>query len=187
MKKLLMGSIIAFLFSFLSGCESNKLLTDNVQAMEDKEGFIDPEPSDWARYIKPVREYMYHRTQAVINNDIDILWKKYPDLKDHIDFKQGVNVEKYEVESLNESFDLLDANYNVESYEQIKVKTINDQEVIVLFHGSIVYVRNDFDESGGEHLIKVFLEQKGNHWTVVKTDEYTLPEYKEWFEENKKQ
>jgi hypothetical protein len=64
------------------------------------------------------------------------------------------------------------------------VKTINENEVIVLVHGSIVYLRNDFDESGGEYLIKVFLKQEDKHWTVVKTDEYTLPEYKEWL--NKK-
>jgi hypothetical protein len=101
---------------------------------------------------------MYYKTQAVVNKDINLLWDKYPDLKENIDRKQGVNVETFEVESLNESFDLLDANYNIESYERIKVKTINDNEVIVLVHGSITYLRNDFDESGGEHLIKVFLE-----------------------------
>ena len=78
---------------------------------------------------------------------------------------------------------MLDANYDIESYERIKVKTINENEAIVLVHGSIVYLRNDFDESGGEYLIKVFLEQKDKHWTVVKTDRYTQSEYKEWVNE----
>jgi len=31
--------------------------------------------------------------------------------------------------------------------------------------------------------MKVFLKQNDNQWTVVKTDEFTLPEYKEWLEE----
>ncbi|HHY21163.1 MAG TPA: hypothetical protein GX525_04610, partial [Bacilli bacterium] len=116
-------------------------------------------------------------------NDINILWEKYPSLENNIDRELGVNVEKYEVETLNRSFDLLDANYNIESYERIKVKAIDENEVVVLVHGSIVYLKNDFEESGGECLIEVFLEQKDNHWSVVKTDEYTLPEYKEWIKE----
>ena len=124
-------------------------------------GFVEPEPSDWVKYTKPVREYMYHRTQAVINNDINIIWEKYPELKESIDREKGINVEKNEVESLNQGFDLLDANYNIESYEGIKIKPINDNEVIVLVHGSIVYSRTDFDESDGEYLMKVFLKQKG--------------------------
>lgn len=78
---------------------------------------------------------------------------------------------------------MLDANYNIESNDRIKVKKINDNEVVVLIHGSIIYLRNDFDISGGEYLIKIFLEHKDNHWTVIKTDEYTLPEYKEWMKE----
>lgn len=126
---------------------------------------------------------MYHRTQAVINDDINILFEKYPNLKENIDPEKGINVEKNEVESLNQGFDFVDANYNIESYERIKVKEINDNEVIVLVHGSIVYLRDDFDESGGEYLIKVFLKQNDHQWTVVKTDEYTIPEYKEWLQE----
>lgn len=178
--------MVVLLLSLL-GCQQNTILSDDLNSNKDIEGFAEPEPSDWVKYTKPVREYMYRRTQSVINNDINILWEKYPDLKDNIDREQGVNVEKYEIESLNKGFDLLDANYNIESYERIKVKTVNNNEVIVLVHGSIVYLRNDFDASGGEYLIKVFLKQKENQWTVVKTDEYTIPEYKEWVKEKEKQ
>ncbi|HHY73624.1 MAG TPA: hypothetical protein GX497_10460 [Bacillus bacterium] len=45
---------------------------------------------------------MYYRTQAVIKNDITTLWERYPYLKDNIDRTQGINVEKDEVESLND-------------------------------------------------------------------------------------
>ena len=180
MKKLILGFIMIVILSTLLGCEKNTNQTDNSNEVID---FIEPDSSDWVNFMKPVREYMYYRTQAVLNNDIETLWKKYPDLKNNIDRKQGVNAEKYEVESLNREFYFLGANYNIESYERIKVKTINENEAIVLVHGSIVYLRNDFDESGGEYLIKVFLEQKDKHWTVVKTDEYTQPEFKEWLNE----
>ncbi|MFB4166901.1 hypothetical protein [Virgibacillus sp. JSM 102003] len=176
------GLMVVLLLSLL-GCQQNSVLSDDLNSKKDLQGFVEPEPSDWVKYTKPVREYMYHRTQAVINNDINILWERYPELKENIDSEKGVNVEKNEVESLNHGFDLVDANYNIESYERIKVNAINDNKVTVLVHGSIVYLRDDFDESGGEYLMKVFLKQNDNQWTVEKTDEYTLPEYKEWLQE----
>lgn len=176
-------SLIVILLLSLVGCQQISVLSDDLNSKNDLEGFVEPEPSDWVKYTKPVREYMYHRTQAVIHNDINILWERYPELKEDNDSEKGVNVEKNEVESLNQGFDFVDANYNIESYERIKVKAINDNEVAVLVHGSIVYLRDDFDESGGEYLMKVYLKQNNNQWTVVKTDEYTLPEYKEWLQE----
>lgn len=180
---ILLRSILIVLFVSLIGCQQNTTSTENLTNELEIEGFVEPEPSDWVKYITPVREYMYYRTQAVVNKDIHILWDHYPDLKENIDHKQGVNIEKYEVESLNQNVNLLDANYNIEDYERIKVKSINDNNVEVLIHASMIYLRDDFDESGGEYLIKLFLEHKNNHWTVVKTDEYTLPEYKEWMKE----
>jgi hypothetical protein len=186
MKNFLIGNLIVILLLSLLGCQQNKALLDDTNPNKDIENFIEPEPAEWVKYTKPVREYMYHRTQAVINNDINILWDRYPELKENIDPKKGINVEKNEVESLNQGFELLDANYNIESYERIKVSTINDNEVVVLVHGSIYFLRNDFEESGGEYLMKVFLKQKDNQWNVVKTDEFTLPEYKEWLQEKKK-
>ena len=167
----------------LVGCQQYSAISEDIEPTKDIEGFEEPEQSAWVEFIKPVREYMHHRTRAVLNNDISILWERYPELKENIDFEKGINVEEYEVESLNQGFDLVDANYNIESYERIKVKAINDNEVTVLVHGSIVYLRDDFDESGGEYLMKVFLKQSDNQWIVVKTDEYTLPEYKEWFQD----
>lgn len=186
MKKFHFGSLIAVLLLSSLGCQQNVSLSDDLNSKKDIEGFVEPESSDWVKYTKPVREYMYHKTQAVINNDINIIWERYPESKENIDREKGINVEKNEVESFNQGFDLLDANYNIESYERIKVNAINDNEVIVRVHGSIVYLRNNYDESGGEYLIKVFLKQKNNQWNVVKTDEYTLPEYKEWLQEKNK-
>ena len=170
------------MLAVLAGCQESTAQPDIPK--EDAE-FIEPEPSNWTVYMKPIREYMYYRTQAVLNDDIHILWERYPELQQNMDLKQGVNVENNEVASLNGGFDLLDANYNVESYERIKVKTLTENEVIVLVHGSIGYIRDDFEESGGEYLLKVYLEKKDKRWTVVKTDEYMQSEYKEWVDKNK--
>ena len=177
MKKWFLACVIVVLSVSISGCQQT------VKSAKDN-GFVEPEPSDWVKYNTLIMEYMYHRTQAVLKNDNEILWGKYPELRNNIDVQQGINVESEEVESFNQNFVLLDANYQIESYDRIKVKIINENEVIVLVHGSIFYLRNDFSEAGGEYLIEVFLEREGESWTVVKTDEYTLSEYKDWVSEN---
>lgn len=167
-------------FSLL-GCSTNSEKgVQREEAVANTEGFIEPDSSDWVQYIVPVREYLYYRTNAVLQDNIDVLWKRYPHLKINIDRKTGVNIEKFEVQSLNESFHLIDANFSVEGWERIKIKETNDNQAIVLVHGGIGYLREDFEESGGEILIKLFLEREDDQWIVVKTDEYLLHEYKEW-------
>ncbi|MFX3633849.1 MAG: hypothetical protein ACE3L7_26200 [Candidatus Pristimantibacillus sp.] len=179
MKNYLYGSIVIVILLSLLGCQHDTTQTDHIDTNKDLNGFVELKPSDWVKYIKPIREYMYYRTQATVNKDIDQLWNKYPDLQENINQLQGINIEKFEVEFFKNSFDLLDANYDIEKYGKIKVKFVNDTEVIVLVHGSIEYIRDDFDLSGGEHLIRVFLQQKDKGWTVVKTDEHTMSELKD--------
>ena len=180
MKRFLLVILFIMPLSLLVSCQQ-PTQTENLNAEEDMKDFIEPEPSEWVKYSKIVREYLYYRTQAVVNNDIQILWNQYPSLKADVDINKGINGEKEEMESLNKHFDLIDANYDIESYDRMKVNSIDDQNVVVLVHGSIVYLRKDFDESGGEYVLKIFLEKTNSHWTVVKTDEYTQGEYKEWF------
>lgn len=183
MKKFRLGIFIIFLSLLLVGCQQKLAIPDVLDTKNDVEGFVEPELSDWVQYIKPVREYMYLRTQALLKNDINILWERYPALKEHINLAEGINVEQNELESLNKGHRLVDANYDIENYERIKVKTLNENEVIILVHGSILYLADDFEESGGEFLMQLFLRRNGDNWDVVKTDEYTLPEYKEWVQQ----
>ena len=178
MNKWFAGCLMA---AVLAGCQDSTALPD---APKEEMDFIEPEPSDWAVYMKPIREYMYYRTQAVLNDDIHTLWNRYPELQQNMDPKHGINVELNDVDTLNGGFDLLDANYAIEGYERIKVKMSTDNEATVLVHGSIIYLRDDFEESGGEYLLEVFLKKKESGWTVVKTDEYTQSEYKEWADED---
>ncbi|MFK2824085.1 hypothetical protein QYG89_00050 [Bacillus sp. B190/17] len=187
MRKYLFRILMAVIVFSLVGCQQHAATTVNQNVEEDIDGFIEPEPSDWMKYNKIVMTYMYYRTQAVINNDIHLLWNQYPDLKGDYDLQKGINVEKDEVESLNKGFKLIDANYSIESRDRMKVKVITDEEVIVLVHGGIGYLRNDYIESGGELLTEISLKVKNGRWTVVKTDEYTEPEYKEWLKKKNKQ
>lgn len=41
--------------------------------------------------MKPVREYFYYRKEAVVKDDVQILWYRYPGLKQGNDFSTGVN------------------------------------------------------------------------------------------------
>ncbi|WP_281884253.1 hypothetical protein [Paenibacillus sp. YYML68] len=145
----------------------------------------DVEPSDWVKYMKPIREYMYYRTQAVLHQDMNRLWEQYPMLQTNIDRNKGINVEQFELESLTGT-EYIDANFDVESYDRIKVQIISEQEAIVLVHGKMTYITADFEEAGWECLMKVYLTYQGTQWTVVKTDEYTIPEYKEWVKDRQK-
>ncbi|WP_042351643.1 hypothetical protein [Bacillus massiliigorillae] len=186
MKKYLLISLIAILGISLAGCQQPESKTDDSKTKKVVDGFIEPAPSDWLNYSSSVIRYMYYRTQATVHNDITILWKQYPELMENIDLKNGINVEKDEVERLNQHFTLIDANFSMESHDQLKVKTLNDDEVIVRIHGGISYLRKDFGESGGELLMELYLQKKGDQWTVIKTDEYTEAEYKEWLKQQAK-
>lgn len=185
LKKFRIGIFIILISILFIGFQQKFARTEYSEPEGDSDGFVEPEPSDWAEYIKPIREYMYYRTQAVINKDINILWNRYPALKENINLEEGINAEKQEVESLNKKFNLLDANYNIEGYERLKVKVLHENEAVVFVHGNIVYLRDDFEESGSEYFMEIFLKRDGDSWNVVKTEEYTLPEYKAWLKENK--
>jgi hypothetical protein len=178
-----------FIIGVLSVVITSSLIALNMAAPAtanpDREHFAEPEPSDWVEYMKPLREYMYYRTQAVLNNEIRILWNRYPELQNHVDLTQGINAEQQGVNNLNDSFRLLDANFDVEGYDRIKVKKLSDREVVVLVHGSIQFLRDDDEVTGGELLLEIHLKQEAGRWNVTKTDEYTLPEYKEWIKHNR--
>lgn len=177
-----------FIIGILSVAILSVLISQNMAAPEtanpDQEHFAEPESSDWVEYMKPLQEYMYYRTQAVLNNEIRILWNRYPELQNHVDLTQGINAEQQAVNNLNDSFRLLDANFDVEGYDRIKVKKVSDREVVVLVHGSIQFLRDDYEVTGGELVIEIYLRQEAGRWNVIQTDEYTLPEYKEWVKRN---
>ncbi len=147
------------------------------------EKMTESELEGWVTFISAIRSYFHYRTQAVIGNDIEILWTRYPLLAQNTDFQLGINVEQREVDTLNNGVTVIDANVDIENYDHIKTQVLNEKEAVIQVHGSLVYLKEDFEESGGEILMDIFLEKQDNGWTVVKVDEYTEAEYKEWFEE----
>ncbi|MGM1048777.1 MAG: hypothetical protein ACQEXX_21895 [Bacillota bacterium] len=194
MKKLL---VMCMILSFMIGC-GNETDGTQTQSIENKvdaafipseagrssaatDDFVDISSSEWGEYIKVVREYLHLRTKAVLEKDINVLWKQFPQLAHHMDRKTGINVEQDELDHLK-SFKLLDANYNEESNDRIQVKKLGSNKAVVLVHTEITYLLDNYDISGGELLISLHVQRnhESDPWTVVKTDEYTLSEYKEW-------
>lgn len=160
------------------GCQGSTT-HNNIQLSHSYE-FSEPSLDEWATFIKPIREYMYYRTQAVLVGDVQLLWDRYPRLAEGSDINKGINAEKHEIDILNKDIDRIDANYQLESYSRLKIFKLAEDRVVVLVHGDIVYTTRDFDITGGELLIEIELEKVEHQWTVVKTDEYTIEEYKAW-------
>jgi hypothetical protein len=140
-------------------------------------GFVEPEPDIWVEVMPAVREYLYYRKQAVVSRDVNVLWKRYPELKQGMDTQAGINVEQNIVQTYG-SLKPFDGNIFPEQYERIKVKMSGDTAEVIV-HGMELYLvthdPGEFDESGGEFLIILSLRKQDNLWTVDKTTDLSGP------------
>lgn len=128
--------------------------------------------------MSAVREYFYYRQKAIISNNIEELWAHYPELKRGIDVYSGINREETLISSYH-SLKPFDANFFPEQYERIRVKIINDKAEVYV-HGIelLLFVdkNGDFQNSGGEIKIMLFMQKQNNRWVVYKTDEIQMDE-----------
>jgi hypothetical protein len=140
--------------------------------------YAEPDPETWVMLMKPVREYFYYRKKAVIAGDVQILWDRYPTLKQGADFPTGLNAEAFFIENMK-GLKPFDGNIFPEHYERIKVM-LSAGQAQVLVHEMELYLYADesgqFDDSGGEFKIILFLCSEDNHqWTVYKTHDISGP------------
>lgn len=183
MKKVYL-SVLSLCLVILMGCSTAVNMTESGRASKAMQvAFIEPEASEWVLYHNIITEYFHYRTKAVIENDINILYEQYPALSEDISLEEGINIEGSVLENYNAGLTLIDANFNLEQYDRLKVNRISEDEAVLLVHGFLLYITEDFTESGGEFLMEVYLKKHDERWTVVKTDEYTLEEYKVWLDE----
>ncbi len=142
------------------------------------EGFSVPDPQTWVMLMPVVREYFYYRQKAIYSNDIEELWMRYPELKNEIDIERGVNAEEFLVTNY-QGLKPFDGNFFPEHYERIRVKLENDKAEIYV-HGIELFLYLDenenFQESGGEIKIILFVRKQNNRWVVYKTDRINLGE-----------
>ncbi len=93
-----------------------------------KTGFSEPDSSQLIKLTSPVREYLYYRKQAILNQDVSKLWLRYPELKQNIALNH-----KYQ------SVKALDSNIEPEKYERLKVKVAGDVAEAII-HGTESYL-----------------------------------------------
>ena len=138
------------------------------------DGFTD----DWrihAELHPAILEYFYYRKRAFISNDLAELWTRYPDLRENVDFLQGINAEEIFIGFLQNGNPLIDGDIDLQHYEPMKIKMF-DSKAEVHLHGQEIFLRvdenGDFREAGHEFQIVLYLEKVDGRWTVYKTDQY---------------
>jgi len=142
------------------------------------EGFSEPDPHTWVTIMPAIREYFYYRQKAIVSNNLEEFWIHYPELKSGMDVTKGINEEEFLVSNY-QFLKPFDGNFFPEQYERIRVKIINDKAEVYV-HGMelLLYVdeNGDFQESGGEITIVLFMQKQNNRWLVYKTDRIQMSE-----------
>lgn len=143
-------------------------------------GFVEPDPDTWVMLMPAVREYFYYRKQAMLAGDVEVLWARYPELRNDADISKGINAEGSMI-SAYLGMKLFDGNVFPESYERIKVKA-GEERAEVLVHGLELYLYRQedgsFQDSGGEVWIDLYMRRSADRqWNVYKTDAVTDAEY----------
>ena len=146
----------------------------------DISDFSELDPETYVTLMPAIREYFYYRKQAVISGSTEELWQHYPELSQNIEVEAGINAEKFHIQNY-QGLQPFDGNIFPEYYERLKInKTPEGYEV--LLHGMELYLwrdGNNFDESGGEFKIVLYLRQNGEFWSVFQTDEVTQMEWQQ--------
>jgi len=171
---------------FLASCSPANLSAPTsvprVTASSSASDFVEPDPETFVAFMPTVLEYFYYRKQAIITNDIETLWKQYPELRNTVNIEQGINSEEFTLKNY-QGLKPFDGNISPEHYERFKVKLTNG-EAEVLIHGMELYTfldeNNNFEESGGEFKIILYLQMKNGRWVVYKTDEVTIGEWQQF-------
>ncbi|MDB4897782.1 MAG: exported protein of unknown function [Firmicutes bacterium] len=132
-------------------------------------------PEQFVQFHPVVNRYFYYRKQAVIAQDVAILHREYPDLKQGTDVRAGINAESDTIAQYK-GLAVIDGNVEPEHYARFLVRE-DGNNAVLLVNGLEMYLRKDFGESGGQLQLLLFLEYRSGVWTVVKTDETTLAEY----------
>jgi hypothetical protein len=108
---------------------------------EFEAGFGKADSETWTSIMSPVREYLYHRKIAVVSQDGDKLWKRYPELKQK---NQNAKVNDFvQINTLpwtfkNSNLKPIDGNIDAEAGGEIKTK-IDGDKVQVIVRGMETY------------------------------------------------
>jgi len=169
--------LIAILFVSCAPAATNVAPTEISVFTPSTTDFTEPDPETWVMLMPAVREYFYYRKQAVIAGNAEVLWKRYPELRDGADIPVGINAEEFFINNM-QGLKPFDGNIFPESYEKIQVNYL-DEKAEILTHGMELYLYADetgmFEDSGSEFKLIIFLRRQDNQWLVYKTHDISGP------------
>ena len=144
-------------------------------------GFQEPDPEAYVRLAPIVWDYFHHRKAAVLTGNLDAFYVHYPELASGTDLEEGINTEAFHAAAL-QSFDLGDGDIFPEYHAPLQVKTQPDH-LEILAHGMELYLYRDvagnLGQTGGEFKIILFLRPDGEGWTLFRTHQVTLAQWKD--------
>ena len=145
-------------------------------------GFDEPDPETYVRLAPVVWAYFHHRKAVALSGNLDAFYVQYPELATDADPLQGINAEAFHAAAL-QSFDLVDGDIFPEYYEPFRVRTL-PYHIEILTHGMELYLYRDaagnLGQTGGEFKIVLYLRPEGEGWTLFRTHQVTMDQWKDY-------
>jgi hypothetical protein len=134
------------------------------------------DPSVWVTLERPIVRYFHFRKRAVVERDMEVLWREYPSLRRRTR-DVFVNAERDWLEFFPP---LIDGNLDPNlGGDNMRIRR-RGRLVDVFVHGWETYVMKDFSQTGGELLMVITLApDPRRRYTVVRTREIGEAEYHE--------
>lgn len=178
MRQLWAAATLCLMLATTAGCSrSTAAKTEPPVPLVAPRGMAEVTPEQYATFSPLVNRYFYVRKQAVLAGDPEIIWREFPALREGYSRQAGINAEA-DVVAGYRPLEIIDGNVAPESYARLKVLA-DGENAVILVNGTELYLRKDFAESGGQVQVMLYLEKTTEGWTVIKTDETTIAEYKE--------
>lgn len=124
--------------------------------------------------VAAVQEYYGRYGEALVACDVRPLWERYPALASGKDLAAGINIEGVHVVQ-GWCGIVLATRFELERVAPLRIHTHGDT-VDVTVHG-VYWFDTRGAQSAGEFQTTITLRKSDGSWSVVRTDEVTLPEW----------
>lgn len=133
------------------------------------------DPSLWAALEKPIVRYFHFRKRAIVERDMEVLWREYPALR-----RRAGPLVNNERDWIRFYPPLVDGNHDPNiGGDNMRINR-RGELIDVFVHGWELYLFENFDQTGGELIIVITLAPHPRRgYTVVRTREIGEAEYHE--------
>lgn len=177
MRRLWAAVTLCLMLVIIAGCSrSTAPQAEPPLPLAAPRGMAEVTSEQHATFMPMVHRYFHVRKQAVLAGDPEIIWREFPALKDGRNSQAGINDEATAIAGYR-PLAPIDGNVAPESYARLKA-LVDGDKAILLVNGTEIYLTKEFSQSGGQVQLMLYLEKRRDAWTLVKTDETTIAEYK---------